>query len=163
MWRFSLAAAGAKTQGGLRGLDRLKELQSKEGWLGQLGRKRMEDCWAVQGRISWGAVGGERRSSPSIRPWERAFPLLLHSAVVLVLRTLRAHHQSPSLCPHSSPAIPTTSPTPHSGSKAPCKRGRAGARLGSEAGAPWRRTSSSSCQPLVTVTPDPILIFLTVI
>lgn len=104
MWRFNLAAAGPRAQGG-SWRDQRSCSQGKDSWgscRGRLGRKRMESFWAVQGRINESAVGGERRSCPSIHAWERAFhsssnPLRFRSPRPLELT------MTPSLCPHSIP------------------------------------------------------------
>lgn len=63
-----------ESHGGWR--DRRRYSQGKDSWGScrrRPGTKKMEGCWAMQGRISRGAGGGGRRSSPSIHPWERAF------------------------------------------------------------------------------------------
>lgn len=160
MWRFSLAAAGPRAQGGSRGLESLKELQPREGRLGWLWEEaRKEKNKGLLGcarKDQWGCLLMERRDHlPAIISGrEPSSPPPLHCGL--------GHHQSPSLCPHSIPTIPTSSPTPHSGSEAACKRGQVGTKLGSEAGVLWRRTFSSYHHPLVIVTTDPMLIFLSV-
>lgn len=128
MWIFNPAVARPRTRGESWGLETSKELQPREGWLARLWeearKNRIEGCWAAQGRISGGAVGGESRSSPSIHP---CLPLLLHSTVVWVTHKFITHHQSPSLHPHSIPCNNLS--IPPSGTKAACKMGRAGTRL----------------------------------
>lgn len=105
IWVFDPAIAGPRGQGGSRGLERLKELQTREGWLGQLWRETGKEADAE-------LLGCARKDQQRCCWWREALPQLpalgeglplLHSTVVWVTCSLRAHHQSPSLCPHSIP------------------------------------------------------------
>lgn len=157
MWRFDPAIAGPRARGESRGLERLKELQTREGWLGQLWKETGKEVdgglCAVQGRISSGAAGGGR-SSLSIHPWEKAFlssiPLWCGSLATLELTI------SLLVCVLlPSHAIWTTSAASPSGTKPAYRMEKAGTRLGVRK----ENCAEGLCHPHVAT--DPILIFLT--